>query len=100
MLVFVGTYTEPILFGTGKILQGKGDGIYACRLEPSSGSLELVGTTTGVVNPSYLAFDATRKFLYAVNELKTFEGGPTGTVSAPMTCGSRSGCARPITWTV
>ncbi len=26
MLVFVGTYTEPILFGTGKVLQGKGRG--------------------------------------------------------------------------
>jgi hypothetical protein len=26
MLVYVGTYTEPIRFGTGKILQGKGEG--------------------------------------------------------------------------
>jgi 6-phosphogluconolactonase (cycloisomerase 2 family) len=82
MLVFVGTYTDPILFGTGKTLQGKGEGIYAYRLDSSSGGLELVGKTTGVTNPSYLAFDATGRFLYAVNELKTFEGRPTGTVSA------------------
>ena len=74
MLVFVGTYTDPILFGTGKTLQGKGEGIYAYRLDSSSGGLELVGKTTGVTNPSYLAFDATGGFLYAVNELKTFEG--------------------------
>ena len=40
-LVFVGTYTEPILFGTGKILQGKGEGIYVYRLDPASGALEL-----------------------------------------------------------
>ena len=33
MLVFVGTYTDPILFGTGKILQGKGEGIYVYRLD-------------------------------------------------------------------
>jgi 6-phosphogluconolactonase len=82
MLVFVGTYTDPILFGTGKILQGKGEGIYVYRLDQSSGGLEFVSKTTGIPNPSYLAFDTTHKFLYAVNELKTYEGKPTGTVSA------------------
>lgn len=82
MLVYIGTYTEPIRFGTGKVLQGKGEGIYVCRLDETSGALELVGKTTGTTNPSYLAFDATRRFLYAVNELKTFENEPTGTVSA------------------
>lgn len=81
-LVLVGTYTDPILFGTGKILQGKGEGIYAFRLDPSSGALRFVGKTTGVANPSYLAFDATQRFVYAVNELKTYDGKPTGTVSA------------------
>ena len=32
MLVYVGTYTETIRFGSGKILEGKGEGIYAFRL--------------------------------------------------------------------
>ncbi len=82
MLVFVGTYTEPIRFGTGKILEGKGEGIYAFRLDPFSGAVTLSAKTTGVTNPSYLAFDATHRFLYAVNELKSYEGRPTGTVSA------------------
>lgn len=82
MLVFIGTYTEPILFGTGRILQGKGEGIYAYRLDESSGALEPIGKTTGIANPSYLAFDASGRFLYAVNELKSYEGKPTGTVSA------------------
>lgn len=81
MLVFIGTYTEPILFGTGKVLQGKGEGIYVYRLDPS-GALQFVSKTTGIANPSYLAFDATGAFLYAVNELKRFEGEATGTVSA------------------
>jgi 6-phosphogluconolactonase len=80
-LVFIGTYTEPILFGTGKILQGKGEGIYAYDLDPPSGRLELVGKTTGIVNPSYLALDASQTFLYAVSELKTYQGRPSGTVS-------------------
>ncbi len=82
ILVYIGTYTEPIRFGTGRILQGKGEGIYVCRLDQTSGSLELVGKTTGVTNPSYLAFGPTGHFLYAVNELKTYQDRPTGTVSA------------------
>jgi 6-phosphogluconolactonase len=81
-LVYIGTYTEPIRFGTGKILQGKGDGIYVYRMDQKSGALEPVSKATGITNPSYLAFDSTRRFLYAVNELKTFENKPTGTVSA------------------
>ena len=82
MLVYVGTYTEPIRFGTGKILEGKGDGIYLYRMDPATGALELDSKTTGVVNPSYLAVHPTQRFLYAVNELKTYEDWPTGTVSA------------------
>jgi len=82
MLVYVGTYTEPIRFGTGRVLQGKGEGIYIFRLDAASGALEPIGKTTGVANPSYLAFDATQHFLYAVNELKEYQDRPTGTVSA------------------
>jgi 6-phosphogluconolactonase len=82
MLVYVGTYTEPIRFGTGRVLQGKGEGIYLFRLDQESGALEPAGKTTSVTNPSYLAFDATQRFLYAVNELKSYQDSPTGTVSA------------------
>jgi len=81
-LVFVGTYTEPILFGTGKVLQGKGKGIYVFRLDVSTGALEPYNLAEGVTNPSYLAFDPSHRFLYAVNELKEFEGAPSGAVSA------------------
>ena len=81
-LVFVGTYTDPILFGTGKILDGKGEGIYVYRMDPASGALELITTNSGITNPSYLAFDAAGRCLYAVNELKTYRDEPTGTVSA------------------
>ena len=81
-LVYVGTYTEPIRFGTGTILEGRGEGIYLYRMDATTGALEFDSKTTGVVNPSYLAVDPTQRFLYAVNELKTYEDKPTGTVSA------------------
>ncbi|HUI71110.1 MAG TPA: lactonase family protein [Spirochaetia bacterium] len=80
--VYVGTYTEPIKFGTGKILEGKGEGIYLFRMNPVTGAMRLCGTTTGVTNPSYLAIDRSNRFLYAVNELKLYEGQPSGSVSA------------------
>lgn len=81
-LVFVGTYTQPIKFGTGQVLEGKGEGIYVFRLDPSSGALEPSVVNRDIANPSYLAFDPSRRFLYAVNELKTYQDRPTGTVSA------------------
>ena len=81
-LVYVGTYTEAIRFGSGKILQGKGEGIYVYRLDETSGALEPVRVVAGVVNPSYLAFDSAQRFLYAVNELKSYQGKPGGSVSA------------------
>jgi 6-phosphogluconolactonase len=89
-LVFIGTYTEPILFGTGKILQGKGEGIYVFRMDAVSGTMEFIRTITGIPNPSYLAFDSSYRYLYAVNELKSYRGKPTGTVSA-FSVNSKSG---------
>lgn len=81
-IVFVGTYTEPILFGTGQILRGKGQGIHIYRFDTSSGALEPHGVAEGVRNPSYLAIHPSRRYLYAVNEMKEFEGQPSGAISA------------------
>jgi 6-phosphogluconolactonase len=80
--VYVGTYTEPILFGTGQIVVGKGQGIHIYRFDEASGSLEPCGLAAGVRNPSYLAFHPNRRYLYAVNEMKEFEGLKSGAISA------------------
>ena len=81
-LVYVGTYSEPILFGTGQVLQGQGKGIYAFRLNADAGALTPVSVSEGIRNSSYLAFHPTRQFLYCVNEFKEFEGKASGAVSA------------------
>ncbi len=81
-LVFVGTYTEPILFGTGAVLQGKGKGIHIYRFDEDSGRLEQAAVAEGIQNPSYLAFGRGSKCLYAVNELKRCEGAASGALSA------------------
>jgi 6-phosphogluconolactonase len=80
--VYVGTYSEPILFGTGQVVQGKGKGIYLFRFDAEKGALEPLAVKEGVRNSSYLAFDPARKFLYCVNEFKKYEGMASGAVSA------------------
>ena len=81
-VIYVGTYTQPILFGTGQILEGKGKGIYRYELDTDTGAIECKDETPGVVNPSYLTVSPDHRFLYAVNELKEFEGQKSGAVSA------------------
>ncbi len=81
-LVYVGTYSEPILFGTGQVLQGRGRGIHVFRLDPATGALDPVTVVEGVRNASYLAFDPARRFLYCVNEFKEYQGMKSGAVSA------------------
>jgi 6-phosphogluconolactonase len=71
LLLYVGTYTS-----------GKSEGIYLCRLNLKSGELTHLGTAKGVSNPSFLAIDARRRHLYAVNEETQFQGKPSGAVSA------------------
>ena len=61
ILVFVGTYSEDILFGNGEVLHGKGEGIYIFRLNPKTGELTLLGKGFGKPNPSYLTLDPTKK---------------------------------------
>jgi 6-phosphogluconolactonase len=70
-LLFVGTYTDK-----------DSKGIYAYRFDARSGELTPVGVAAETPNPSFLAIDATHRYLYAVNELQTYQGASTGAVSA------------------
>src|ERR687888_447615 len=48
---------------------GKSRGVYAYRLERATGGLTRVREVAGVENPSFLAFDRTRRRLLAVEEV-------------------------------
>lgn len=69
--VYVGTYTGA-----------KSKGIYVLQLDPSSGTLTDAKLAAETPSPSFLAVDPTRRFLYAVNEVDSFAGEKTGSVSA------------------
>jgi len=76
-LAYVGCYTP------------NGLGIYLFQMNPKTGDLTQIkvfqGTDIPLVstrNPSWLAFDPQKKFLYAANEIGNFNGTTTGAVSA------------------
>ncbi len=70
-LVYIGTYTHH-----------GSKGIYAYRLDAKTGQLTALGLAAETVQPSFLTADASGHFLYAVNETESYEGQPTGAVSA------------------
>src|SRR5256885_4276698 len=78
-LLFVGTYTAK-----------ESKGIYAYRFTPASSKLRSLGLVAETANPSFLAIDRKRRFLYAVNELEKYKGEPGGSVSA-FTIDQKSG---------
>jgi len=69
--VYLGTYTEKA-----------SKGIYACRFDPAIDRLTSLGLAAETADPSFLAIDPTRHFLYAVNEVSQYEGRTSGGVSA------------------
>ena len=69
--MYVGTYTGP-----------ESKGIYAYRFDAATGQATPIGLVAETVNPSFLAIDPTRRFLYAVNEVSDYQGKKTGAVSA------------------
>ncbi|MDQ3801566.1 MAG: lactonase family protein [Acidobacteriota bacterium] len=73
MLVYVGTYTS------GK---SRSEGIYIYKFDAQTGALSPYKTVANVIEPSFLAIDKDRKYLYAVNEILEYEGRKSGAVSA------------------
>jgi 6-phosphogluconolactonase len=70
-IVYVGTYTDH-----------GSKGIYAYRFNPVTGKFSSLGLAAETPSPSFLAISPDHKFLYAANEVSSFNGQPTGGVSA------------------
>ena len=70
-LLYVGTYTDH-----------DSKGIYAYRFDSSNGKFTSLGLAAEAAEPSFLAVDSGGRFLYAINETATYNGQPTGAVSA------------------
>lgn len=60
-MVLVGTYAQPIMFGTGEMLNAKGKGIYLYELKDGRFSLIF---QTEATNASFLIVNRERTNLY------------------------------------
>ena len=79
IFAYVGSYSRPQATD-GSI--GRGQGIYVFELKPATGTLVLRELIRRDTNPSFMAFDAARKYLYSVNWIPDYQGTHSGSVSA------------------
>ena len=70
-VVYIGTYTGEA-----------SKGIYAFRFDDGSGGLTPLGLVSETPNPSFLTSSTDGRFVFAVNELSSFGGEPTGSVTS------------------
>jgi 6-phosphogluconolactonase len=70
-LVYVGTYANR-----------GGKGIYAYRFNSKTGRFTDLGLAAETADPSFLTTSRDGKFLYAVNEISSYQGKPGGLVSS------------------
>ena len=68
--LYIGTYTS-----------GQSEGIYLYRMNTATGEFNRVNSFKST-NPSFLAIDRSKRFLYAVNEVGQYAGKSGGGVSA------------------
>jgi 6-phosphogluconolactonase len=79
ILAYVGTYSSP---QGAEGNPGRGRGIYLFEMDPATGVLSEREVFPNDSNPSCLAFDPSRTHLYSTNATQTYQGEPTGSVSA------------------
>jgi 6-phosphogluconolactonase len=79
ILAYAGTYSAPV---GAEGAPGRGKGIYLLEMNPTSGALSERAIFLNADNPSCLALNAAGTRLYSANETLTYEGAPSGSVSA------------------
>ena len=76
-----GVASNPLLFA-GSYTESGAPGISRFQFDPASGLLTFLDSTPAGDNPSFLAAHPSGRYLYAVNEISSFQGKPGGAVSA------------------
>ena len=69
-LIAVGSYTDH----PSPRIDARGAGITVLERDDSSGGLTVIGSDSSVRNPTYLSWDAERRYLYAVSEVDDGDG--------------------------
>lgn len=90
MATFILPKTKQEFFFIGSYTSALQDGISVCGFDPDHGALQLNEICKEVDNPSFLIFDSSRKFVYAVNEIANYGEKSSGSVSS-FRCDPKSG---------
>ena len=69
LLIYIGTYTSG---------GSRSEGIYIYKLNTETGALSPYRIVKSVEEPSFLAIDKSKKYLYAVNETVEYRGRIAG----------------------
>lgn len=77
MRVYVGTWNQA-----GANPPSQKEGIFWFNFDTESGRLDLAGAADAGPNPAFLTFSADGRYLYAINEVTSFQGKEGGGVSA------------------
>lgn len=83
LLVLLGTFAsaQSYIAYVGTYTDGKSKGIYAYRFDSKKGAAKRIGLAAKSTNPTFLAAHPDG-YIFAVNEVGTFNGKPTGSVTA------------------
>lgn len=79
VLAYVGSYSSP---QGPEGSAGRGRGIYVLAMDSATGILTQRQICDDEMNPSWLAFHPSGRYLYAANEVSHFDGHVTGAVTA------------------
>jgi 6-phosphogluconolactonase len=79
VLAYVGSYSSP---QGPEGSAGRGRGIYVFAMDPATGVLTQRQICDDEMNPSWLAFHPSGRYLYAANEVSHFDGRVSGAVTA------------------
>ena len=71
-----------LMVGTQTVSGSTSKGIYAFHWDPATGDLQSAGLAAESDNPTFLAIDPDAKFLFAANEISSFEAQKSGAVSS------------------
>ena len=77
-----GAAKRKLLIGTLTASQNTSQGIYTADFDTSSGELSGISPAVKTENPTFQALSPDHSFVFSVNEVRQFEGHPTGTVSS------------------